>query len=52
MFCSRNIPTYCKECIANILGVKQILGTVKYLGLPPMIGRSKKTTFKFVKDRI
>jgi hypothetical protein len=28
------------------------LGTGKYLGLPSMVGRSKKTTFSFTKDRV
>jgi hypothetical protein len=27
-----------------------VLGTGKYLGLPSMIGRSKKSTFKSIKD--
>ena len=52
MYCSRNTPTDCQDRIATILGVKQVLGTGKYLGLPSTIGRSKKATFKFVKDRI
>lgn len=38
--------------IANILGVQAVLGTGKYLGLPSMIGRSKKATFNFIKDII
>jgi len=52
MYCSRNTPTDCQDRIATVLGVKQVLGTSKYLGLPSMIGRRKKATFKFVKDRI
>jgi len=52
MYCSRNTPMDCQGRIATILGVKQVLGTGKYLRLPSMIGRSKKVTFKFVKDRI
>jgi len=52
MYCSRNTLPDCQECIANILGVKQVLGTGKYPGLPSMIGRSKIETFKFVKDQI
>jgi len=38
--------------IANIMGVKQVLGTGKYLGVPSMVGRSKSGTFKFIKDRV
>lgn len=52
MYCSRNTHTDCKERIAQVLGVRQVIGTGKYLGLPSMVGRSKKATFKFVKDRI
>ena len=29
-----------------------MLGTRKYLGLPSMVGRSKKATFNFIKDRV
>ena len=29
-----------------------MLGIGKYLGLPSMIGRSKKATFNFIKDRV
>jgi hypothetical protein len=29
-----------------------VLETGKYLDIPSMIGRSKKATFKFIKDRI
>lgn len=36
----------------NILGVQQVLGTCKCLSLPYMIGRSRKSTFKYVKHII
>ncbi|GAU17355.1 hypothetical protein TSUD_232310 [Trifolium subterraneum] len=52
LFCSRNIPDSVQNSIVNILGVQQVLGTDKYLGLPSMIGRSRKSTFSFIKDRI
>jgi hypothetical protein len=52
LFCSRNVQTPLQNYIANILGVQQVLGTGKYLGLPSMIGRSRKATFSFIKDRI
>lgn len=51
-FCSRNVSRADHNNIANILGVHAVLGTGKYLGLPSMIGRSKKATFNFIKDRI
>ena len=52
LFCSRNTPDNLKNLIATTLGVRQVLGTGKYLGLPSMIERSKHETFKFIKDRI
>ncbi|XP_039686063.1 uncharacterized protein [Medicago truncatula] len=52
VFCSRNVSTADHNNIANILGVKAVLGIGKYLGLPSMIGRSKKATFTFIKDRV
>jgi hypothetical protein len=51
-YCSRNVPSDVCVSIADQLGVVHVLGTGKYLGLPSMIGRSKKSTFKFIKDRI
>nr|ABN08841.1 RNA-directed DNA polymerase (Reverse transcriptase) [Medicago truncatula] len=52
LFCTRNTPEDLKSLIAATIGVHQVLGTGKYLGLPSMIGRSKHATFKFIKDRI
>jgi len=52
IFCSRNTPTDMRTEIANIMGVRQVLGTGKYLGVPSMVGRSKSSTFKFIKDWI
>jgi len=46
IFCSRNTPTDVRNAIANIMGVKQVLGTGKYLGVPSMVGNSKSGTFK------
>lgn len=52
MYCSRNTHTDCNERIAQVLGVRPVIVTGKYLGFPSVVGRSKKATFKFVKDRI
>jgi len=52
IFYSRNVQDPLQHSITNILGVRAVLGTSKYLGLPSMAGRSKKATFSFIKDRV
>ncbi|XP_058774459.1 uncharacterized protein LOC131648725 [Vicia villosa] len=52
VFFSRNLSVPAQQDLANIMGVRHVLGTGKYLGLPSMIGRSKRSIFSFIKDRI
>jgi len=52
VFFSSVVSTPLKDTITNILGVRAVMGTGKYLGLPSMVGRSKETTFGFIKDCI
>jgi len=52
IFFSRNTPVETKHNISTIMGVRQVLGIGKYLGVPSMVGHSKASTFKFIKDRI
>ncbi|WJX78361.1 hypothetical protein P8452_61592 [Trifolium repens] len=52
VFFSRNISRAGQEDLSNIMGVKHVLGTGPYLGLPSMVGRSKKGTFAYINDRI
>jgi hypothetical protein len=52
VFFSRNISMGAQEDLSRIMGVRHVLGTGTYLGLPSMVGRSKKSTFTFVKDRV
>ncbi|XP_058734150.1 uncharacterized protein LOC131605869 [Vicia villosa] len=52
VYFSRNISRPAQEDLAKLMGVRHVLGTGTYLGLPSMIGRSKKATFSFLKDRI
>ena len=52
VFFSNNLSQAAKQDLANILGVKHALGTGMYLGLPSMVGRSKKATFTYIKDKI
>jgi hypothetical protein len=52
IFFSKNVPHDLRAALSNILQVTECLGTEKYLGLPSMIGRSKKSIFNYIKDRI
>jgi len=52
IFYSRNVQEPLQQNITNILGVRAVLGTGKYIGLPSMVGRRKKATFNFIKDRV
>jgi hypothetical protein len=52
VFFSRNLSTAAQEDLSNIMGVRHVLGTGNYLGLPSMIGRKKKNVFAYIKDRV
>jgi len=52
IFYSKNVGNNLQHVVTSILGVQAVLGTDKYLGLPSMIGRNKKATFSFIKDRV
>ncbi|KAK2383934.1 hypothetical protein QL285_071338 [Trifolium repens] len=52
VFFSRNISVAAQEDLSRFMGVRHVLGTSTYLGLPSMVGRSKKSIFTFVKDRV
>jgi hypothetical protein len=52
VFFSRNLSIAAQEDLSQIMGVRHVLGTGNYLGLPSMIGRKKKGVFAFIKDRI
>ncbi|MCI48265.1 putative non-LTR retroelement reverse transcriptase, partial [Trifolium medium] len=45
VFFSRNISRPAQEDLSKIMEVRHVLGTGTYLGLPSMVGRSKKETF-------
>jgi hypothetical protein len=52
LFFSKNTSQETREAIAAIFGTSQSIQFEKYLGLPPMMGRSKKRAFNDIKDRI
>ncbi|PNX80358.1 ribonuclease H, partial [Trifolium pratense] len=52
VFFSRNLSIAAQEDLSRIMGVRHVLGTGNYLGLPSMIGRKKKEVFAYLKDRI
>ena len=52
IFYSRNVIDTRKNAITNILGVRAVLGTGKYLGFPSMIGRDRTAMFAYIKDRV
>lgn len=52
IFFSKNVSSGGKDNLVGVLGVNTCLGTGRHLGLPSMVGRSKKALFKFIKDRV
>jgi hypothetical protein len=52
VFFSRNLSIAAQEDLARIMGVRNVLGTGNYLGLPSMIGGKKKDIFAYIKDRV
>lgn len=52
IFYSRNVEEARKNAITHILGVRAVLGTGKYLGLPSMIGRDRNATFAYIKEKV
>jgi hypothetical protein len=52
VYFSRNLSLAAQEDLSRIMGVRHVLGTGTYLGLPSMIGRKKKDMFAYIKDRI
>lgn len=51
IFYSRNVPVDLTNSIKNIMGVQEVHGTKKYLGLPSMIEIDLTTMSSYIKDR-
>lgn len=49
---SKNVPAAVRENLKRCLGVSEVDKLSKYLGLPTIIGRSKKMIFSNIKERI
>ena len=52
IFFSKNVLDDTKESIKNRLGVAEIKEYEKYLGLPAVVGRNKKASLNYIKDRV
>ncbi|XP_074328182.1 uncharacterized protein LOC141666094 [Apium graveolens] len=52
IFFSSNVRIDKQQEIMEVLGVHNDIGESKYLGLPSLIGRSKKLVFKYLKDKV
>lgn len=52
IFFSSNVRRDKQNKIRDVLGVYINIGNSKYLGLPSLIGRSKKSIFSYLKDKV
>jgi hypothetical protein len=52
VFFNRNLSMAAQEDLSKLMWVKHVLGRDTYLGLPSMVGGSKKNKFAYLKDRI
>jgi hypothetical protein len=48
VFFSKNLNISAHEDLSRIMGVRHVLGTGNYLGLPSMIGRKMKDVFAYI----
>ena len=52
LFFSKSTPQATKDSIKGLLGVQEIMFYDKYLGLPSLVGRGKKASFNYIKERV
>ena len=52
LFFSNNTSNVTKDEMKNLLGVAEIKEYERYLGLPTVVGRKKKASLNFIKDRV
>ena len=52
VFFSKSTKEDQRDVIKNMLGVTEIQHYEKYLGLPSLVGRNKKSSFNYIKERV
>ena len=52
IFFSKSTKVESREQIKLALGVPEIIQYEKYLGLPSLVGRNKKASFNYIKERV
>jgi hypothetical protein len=52
MVFSKGVPNSVKNDIHQIMPIQHVTHFTKYLGLPTVVGRSKKQVFNYIQDRI
>ena len=52
LFFSKSTTTDARAQIKEALGVPEIMHYEKYLGLPSFVGRGKKVSFNYIKERV
>ena len=52
IFCSKVVSEETKANLSAFLGVQEVKEYEKYLGLPAVVGKKKKTSFNYIKERV
>ena len=52
MFFSKSTLEATKQAIKVAMGIQEIKQYKKYLGLPSLIGREKKESFNYIKEKV
>lgn len=52
IFFSKAVNEVSRQLIKGILGVREIQHYEKYLGLPSLVGKGKKASFAYIKERV
>lgn len=52
IFFSKSTKEEAKESIKDALGVREVKHYEKYLGFPSLVGKGKKASFSYIKERV